>query len=218
MASTNVSNIGQTSCDATISGLSNDFNQTYYDGAGVGFTDLDSEGQSYPPPQIQDWENAPSSGTERSVDFYVSGLSSGTTYTLYGFAQAANGNYYRAGSDTFTTDEPPTPPRPSNWTGFNSCRTGNAYGFYLGYPAPVTASSWNNFTSRINDFRDYKGLSDYNFTTVSSGYTVTDQLLGQAVTAINAMSPPTSPPSGIVSGNEIQEQFYELQQSLNSIP
>lgn len=59
-----------------------------------------------------------------------------------------------------------------------------------------TAREWDNFCVRINEFRDYKGLSGYSFTKAYPGpTTLTAAMVNQTITAIKAMSPSTSPPS-----------------------
>jgi hypothetical protein len=50
------------------------------------------------------------------------------------------------------------------------------------------ASEWNNFTARINDFRIYKGLALYSFTTMYSESEFTKTIINEALTAIRDMS------------------------------
>jgi len=49
-------------------------------------------------------------------------------------------------------------------------------------------SDWNAFTQRINEFRQYKGLSNYSFTTVSSGGTFYASVFNEARNAIYDMN------------------------------
>lgn len=51
----------------------------------------------------------------------------------------------------------------------------------------LKATEWNSFTSKINEFREWKTLSDYSFTTAVKGNTFTATMFNQAVNAINAM-------------------------------
>lgn len=51
----------------------------------------------------------------------------------------------------------------------------------------LKATEWNSFTSKINEFREWKTLSDYSFTTAVKGNTFTAAMFNQAVNAINAM-------------------------------
>lgn len=83
----------------SISSLGNAFNTTYYKRAGVttsNFTDGASSISG-----IVSSKTAPSSGTSKSTGTTTVTYSPGT-YTLYGFAQAANGNYYKSGSGSVT--------------------------------------------------------------------------------------------------------------------
>ena len=96
--------------------LSDYFDTDNYIQAGIcnqPFTD----GQSNEPNGIVDAKYANTPGNIDTVTTgTVIGQSEGTTYTLYGFAQASNGLYYHAGTDTITTlivtepDVPSSPP------------------------------------------------------------------------------------------------------------
>lgn len=65
-----------------------------------------TNGQSAQPAGIVDFANAPANNVGAAVEGTVTGQSPGTTYTLYGFVQAANGLYYHvgSGSKTITTE------------------------------------------------------------------------------------------------------------------
>lgn len=52
---------------------------------------------------------------------------------------------------------------------------------------PVTYLEWNNFTTRINEFRNYAGYSDYNFTTVTRYQDFTPAIYNEAVKAIKGV-------------------------------
>lgn len=84
--------------------------------------------------------------------------------------------------------------RPSNWSWSYSIYSGGPMyqttkindTTYYGYV--MTANEWNNFLSRINQFRSYKGLSNYTgFSSIVSGSSCTAAVINQAVSAINAM-------------------------------
>jgi len=83
--------------------LSDYFDTDNYIQAGIcnqPFTD----GQSSPPNGIVDAKYANTPGNIDTVAIgTVTGQSQGTIYNLYGFAQASNGLYYQAGSDTIIT-------------------------------------------------------------------------------------------------------------------
>lgn len=88
-----------------------------------------------------------------------------------------------------------------------------------GQPFSLTASEWNSFTARINQFRIYKGLGAFSFTTATTGNYFLASMFNQAVTAISAMSPPTPPPAMVSSGGIIYASYLNgIVNSLNSIP
>lgn len=89
------------SASFTIS-LSNPFNTSYYKEVTVG-TGTTTEGSSTRPTGVVWSKTAPSSNSSSNVTGTESGLSSNTSYSWNAYAQAANGNYYSAGSATFTT-------------------------------------------------------------------------------------------------------------------
>jgi len=51
----------------------------------------------------------------------------------------------------------------------------------------ITATKWNSFCTRINQFREYKGLTLYSFSTVYSGNSIYAWEINEAVNAINPM-------------------------------
>lgn len=62
-----------------------------------------------------------------------------------------------------------------------------------------TALEWDNFRDRVNEFREYKGLSAHSFVRAYPGpTTLTAAMVNQAIEAIRAMSPPTAPPENTV--------------------
>ena len=89
-------------------------------------------------------------------------------HTLYGYAQAANGDYYPAGSGTITT----LAIRPSNFSWTYAKTSGGNFN--------LTAAEWNSFTSSINLFRVYKNLGNYTFTSAVSGNNFTATIFNQA--------------------------------------
>lgn len=83
-------------------------------------------------------------------------------------------------------------------------------------PVNITASEWNSFCLRINQFRQYKNLANYSFTTVTSGSVITATIVNQAVTAIGAMVSTHAP---VKTGDKITAFFFnKLRDDLNSIP
>lgn len=80
--------------------------------------------------------------------------------------------------------------RPDNWQWsflissggpvYNTVLSGNTLIQYI-----MTAAEWNAFTAKIEEFRAYKGLSVYGFTTVTPGMDFSYQYMNQAISAIN---------------------------------
>jgi len=142
------------------------------------------------------------------------GLTVGVGYYVLGFTTNSSGIVSVGnGSVVFTTEN-----RPTNWTLF-TMTSGSAMPTYLGNPSPCTAIRWNAFTNKINEFRTYKSVSLYTFSTAYIGQNATATLINQARTAISGMSPPTSvPPAVSSSGGVLASTLVGLQSSLNSIP
>ena len=100
--------------------------------------------------------------------------------------------------------------RPTNWSWSSTIEKGK--------PIKITAVEWNNFCTRINKFRTYKGLTTYNFTTVSKGTPISAIIVNQARTAINGITGHGALPSKAVSGGAITASFFNtLKNALNAI-
>jgi len=140
------------------------------------------------------------------------GLTSGTTYTVYYQAWDST-ETYGSGPANYTI-KTTGGTRPTNFSGWGVTVA-------TGQPFIITATKWLAFQTKINEFRIYKGLQSYGFTTGS--YVVTDQpfyywLANQARTAISDMSPPTSVPSAVVSGGDCTASWFNgIVNSLNSV-
>lgn len=82
----------------------------------------------------------------------------------------------------------------------------------------MQASHWNDFTSHINTVRARKGLSNYSFTSASSGTDVTAAIINQAIIAINEMLTSGYLPT-VSSGvtNVSAKIFNDMKDKLNSI-
>lgn len=79
----------------------------------------------------------------------------------------------------------------------------------------VTAAEWNSFCIRINQFRQYRNLSNYPFTTVRTGDIITASIVNEARNAISSMA---SSPALMYKGNDIYASYFNsLRNSLNSI-
>lgn len=82
----------------------------------------------------------------------------------------------------------------------------------------LTASAWNNFQDRINDFESYQGVSETNFDEVDPGDKMTASILGAAWTAINNLSGHGTMPTRPSQGSIIYASwFHDLADALNEI-
>ncbi len=190
--------------------LSDFFDTSNYIRAGVCNQPF-TNGQSAAPNGIVAFNNAPSSNIATVTGGTITGQSPGTTYTLYGFAQAANGLYYQAGSASITTIST----RPSNWT-WTTAEL-NAFNNH-GSLTTLTYSRWNAFLDRITEFEVYKygsALTTFNKMT-SSDKTLTAARFNQARFAIGSMYS-----TGITnksSGDPVLGSYFiTMANSLNSI-
>ena len=146
----------------------------------------------------------------QSGTFAFTGLSSSTYYyidvvisNIEGFPNVL------LGGGNYLTDSPPPPPRPSNWSWTST--------IVAGVILTLTATEWNNFTSKINAFRVYKSMSNYSFTSVSSGNVITANIINQAIIAINAISPLFNIPSVTADVTIITAKlFTDMRDILNS--
>ena len=151
-------------------------------------------------------------GTYRSGTATFNGLTPGTTY-YFSAELVYSGSTERVPSSGYysamTTGTASTP-RPSNFSWTYTKSSGSSFNLY--------AFEWNNFFARINEFRTYKNLSTYSFTTAVSSYDFYAYMYNQAITAISAMSPSVSLPPTRNSGNIIYAaNINQLVSSLNSI-
>lgn len=149
------------------------------------------------------------------------------TYNVYGTSYTATG----LSSDTQymfqirTVDNSKDDPY-SLWTGYRYARTLKGKPSDWGWDRSIVSgnsfdlkySEWNRFTDKINEFRSYKGLTDYSFTSVSRGETFYASYFNQARIAINTMNPPTTIPPVVNSGEDATAYlFNRIMNSLNSI-
>jgi len=143
------------------------------------------------------------------TSYTISGLLEATQYEVrvQGYDCNANGCSYSLWDYEYPTT---VSERPLNWSWYTSKTSGTNFN--------ITATEWNAFCGRINEFRVYKGLSNYSFTSAVSGNNAQASQINQARTAINAMSPPTSVPSSVSGGgNCLPSTVNGLRDSLNSV-
>lgn len=150
-----------------------------------------------------------SSYNTTGTDYTITGLQEGTEYEIR--VQAYDCNAYGCSYSTWDyLYEPTMSDRPADWSWYTSKTSGTAFN--------CTATEWNDFCSRINEFRIYKGLSSYSFTSAEKGKTAYHSQVNQAITAITDMNPPTSVPSSVSSGGDcLAYTLNRLRDSLNSI-
>lgn len=98
--------------------------------------------------------------------------------------------------------------RPNNWQWWSTIRKS--------YEIRISANEWNAFCDRINDFRDYVGLSYRNFATVYSGTKISASIVNQARSAIADMT--SRAPHAVYAGDTITADFFlDLGDALNSV-
>lgn len=149
-------------------------------------------------------------GTSSSYTRVVSGLSPKTTYVVnVGYKTDSSSNVTTwTGATTFTTE---AKERPDDWAWWSTVAKGSAIA--------ITASEWNSFCGRINEFRSYMEMSTYAFTTITSGYLMYAWVVNQAITAIDAIDGHGTLPDKVSSGDKITASFFnKLKTALNSIP
>lgn len=136
MAQLNLSASNPTTVTWSLTGLSNNFNTTYYQAAYL--STGPSPNSMSPPAGILQTVSAPSSGTLKETDESSTtgggAFSGGNSYTLYGSVRNASGSYSNVGSESVTMPLL----LPSNLTGLNVTVAGNA-------PTTVDAH-WNAST------------------------------------------------------------------------
>lgn len=181
--------------------------------------------------------------TDTSIDVRVTGISSGDTVRIFirlyadtsnvkydvkpvasasyldmSFQNLEPGTHYAInvkinnddwlGADDFWTKDEVI--RPDNWYWYSTVKQG--------YPIELSAYEWRAFCNRINEFRTYMGMSEYDFTYVSKGDIITASIVNQARSAIRSISGHGSLPSAARSGNPITASFFiDLQYALNDI-
>lgn len=166
-------------------------------------------------------------------DYYYYWTSSNNCYTDLGYDNAITINPITRPDDWHWSDSPfNTYTNASGSTNAKLSSTSyipiDTTGFH-----PVTASEWNLFTQRVNDFREYCGCSQYGFTTAkgaSNGYASSPNdvkpLYNEAVEAIQGIGTLSNgdPEYGaylheIADGRQLNaDLFLDLEDELNAIP
>ena len=122
-------------------------------------------------------------GRTYSTDSYFSGLSSGTSYSFGVRCVTSGGETSTIKYATQSTSSAPS--RPSNW----SWTTAELSAFNnRGAITTLTYLRWNDFVTKVNAFRTYKGLSTISASMSSGDRVMTAARFNTVNNAINAMS------------------------------
>lgn len=109
-------------------------------------------------------------------------------------------------------------PRPLNWAWEYTILSGQPFYTQSGSTVFIMrAAHWNAFIARINEFRVYKGLAAYAFTTALTTHTPTQikNCINQAIAAINAMG---FAQSSVATNQDVAAStFITMRNNLNSI-
>ena len=163
MASYSISNITDSSVKVKVSGLSTSY--SYKIRIFVRLAD-DSDDVSF--------DETISVMFATSYIHTVSGLEPNTNYKIN--VDVGEG---WIGAKDFTTEEIAEEEKPDTFSWTYAKTQGGGFN--------LTATEWNNFTSRINEEREYLGLSAYSFTKAVKGNDFTASMYNQAVNAIKGM-------------------------------
>lgn len=155
-----------------------------------------------------------SSGSSLTKTF--DGLQSSTNYAANAGIVSGNSTAW-IGAKYFTTrpssgggSEPVGPTRPTNWQWWSPIQRGATIS--------ISANEWNSFCSKINEFRAYKGLRAYYFSTASRGIRISASIVNEAWSAIIQIPGHGMLPSSAISGQAITAYFFtQLANALNSI-
>lgn len=167
----------------------------------------------------QDWEKSGTNwATSCSYTFNTAG-----SYTVAIALCNSSGSYLgeKTGSITITVEEA----QPDAWSWSSTIGgtlevtpTGtDTYDVY-----PLTAREWNRFLDRIAEWVDYLGVtywaSDFAAAEATSGTKMKASQAQAVVSLLEALDPPTSPPSAPYAGDSISASFINgLAKSLNSL-
>lgn len=133
------------------------------------------------------------------------GLVEGRTYYVIVVPRNSNGNGPSGSSGNITM--PVVKKRPTNWQWDSIKSSGSALN--------ITASEWNRFLNRIDDFRKYKGLGAGSYTYASVGGGITANQYNQARNAISGMG---AVPYAVSPGSVIRaSEFNQIRDYLNLI-
>jgi hypothetical protein len=144
----------------------------------------------------------------------VSGLTSATTYHVKVYAINSVGN--GTPSETTATTSSPPNPRPLDWSWGTLVSNNPTYSYGGKLRANVVdAIEWINFCTRINEFRAYKNLSNYSFTSAITNESFTSSIFNEASLAISQMA---TVPNTVSTGEKgVNSKIMALSNALNGI-
>lgn len=130
--------------------------------------------------------SSPNSGTfpDYSTRYWV---------RAYGVSSDGHTSAWSEYGSVVTGPDPSAPIKPTSWSWTTSIVTGGAVyqtskinaNYYIAYI--ITATEWNAFTAKINEWLKYKGLTTYTFTTVQRDTSFTSAIINEAISNINRM-------------------------------
>lgn len=143
--------------------------------------------------------------TTQGTTTTFSGLIEGRTYYVIVVPRNNNGNGPSRTSSNITM--PIVKKRPANWQWDSTKSSGN--------PLNITASEWNRFLNRVDEFRMYKGLGGGSYTYASVGSEITANQYNQARIAISSVG---SVPYAVSSGSTMYaSEFNQIRDYLNLV-
>lgn len=174
----------------------------------LSYTVSNASGATYTAYYIQTGGSSWSSKTSSSsTTCQITGLTVGVEYKFYVHVENDDGQARDSNTITKTIGSN----RPSDWAWTNVHSAGSKC-------TTLTATEWNSFMSRINEFRVYKGLSNYSFTTVSKGDTFTADIFNAAKTAISEISGHGDMPTSATAGGTVYwTRIDALRTALNAV-
>lgn len=175
---------------------------SFYDNVGILITPTGTAGMSF-------YENVVLGGNIRALSFYDNIAFENTGIqkrTLYFYDNVKFEDLPAIGRGLYFYDEitPDYRPRPGNFSGFTWITHGGAIYDYKVVTVDgkaqvvayvVSADEWNSFTAKVNEFRHYKYMDQYEFTQVAIDDIFTKEIIDEAIQAVNDMgfSEPLNP-------------------------
>lgn len=153
-------------------------------------------------------------GNANSAPRTFSGLNPATTHTVGArvwYKTVSGGSYDASVALTDEIFSTLAPTRPTNFSWSTSKTSGGAFN--------LTSTQWNNFTTKINEFRTYKGMPNTSFTTAYLGSSFSAAIYNQARTSIGQISGAGTLPAQGYTGSLIYASYLnDLVSALNAIP